>query len=58
MTKPSRTPLNKATGEGEKRELRERTQVQSKRAKLKVGHKQGGIKTNHVPKLPLLVRSI
>jgi hypothetical protein len=34
----------------EKKERRERTQFQARRAKPKVGH-GGGIKTNHVPKL-------
>ncbi len=39
MKETWQAPLNKASNKGRKEEQRERTQVQAKRAKPKVGHK-------------------
>jgi hypothetical protein len=41
--KPWQTPLNKAPNKGGKKEQRERTQVQAKKEKPKVGHKGASI---------------
>jgi hypothetical protein len=41
------TPINKAPSKGGRMEQRERTQVQARRTKPKVGH-NGGMGTNHI----------
>jgi hypothetical protein len=50
MMKPWQAPSNKAPGKGGNEEQRERTQVQARRAKPKVGSK-GHRNINYVPPL-------